>query len=308
MLTMRPVLAAAVLASLAGVSSCRTRTQPTGTCPEPRDGSRAGAPAPAAAELTADTSVEPELLAALRKAQVGDHDDYIGLILTWQISLARLGYMLAPFNGELDARTLNAFTQYRRTHGLPGQYALDKVVLERLGKDAEVLGDHDVPVIHDRAFQDSGFMLLVSGSWKLLNGTEVFPYQFSRIECIGEERGDLPHCLEAMSYLSSNVLGAEVAEYKVSKWTKTEIVANEDEFCRRTQLRLNRVTQQAMKVRTTTKTDGYCANISKVDAQYQLVDGDEVAQGRSDAQLRELRRVLRIPDELFKETAKDPPK
>lgn len=235
--------------------------------------------------------IEPKLAEGLRRASERERR---GFVLGIQLDLARLGYFLRPFSGELDRRTFDALRKYKSDSGLPpGEAVLDEAVYRRLDEDLQAFVEP--PGLMPYLFTDDGRFVYVAGTWQGQGMKIAHASQTTQLQCYR----DGMFCVEATASVDDDgsPLFVDLIVHTIDTWGDREITTVPDRAaCAYSVLKLNRATSRVSRTRTTTSTEGLCRSMEADDFHVHLVDGEEVWLPVFRARRARLAQVLGVED------------
>jgi peptidoglycan hydrolase-like protein with peptidoglycan-binding domain len=216
------------------------------------------------------------------------------LIVVAQMLLGRFGYGVGPFDGRFDDKTRRAVKYYQESNRLPATGELDYRTLKQLMEDANWLDQ--VPVqLPPSVFLDETWdaFMSVTGTWTIVNGSQVQPLQTTHIECHRKWN----YCIAATAVLEEgNQLVLTVDHEEVERWDDQDIVTKpKDRHCLTETLQLSRSKKSVTRVRTPTISKP-CRRSDGQDATLRLESGVEVWTALKNARKEGFRRVMKTGD------------
>lgn len=225
------------------------------------------------------------------------------MTITTQMSLARIGYDIGPFDGSLTERTTSAIKLYEQNRKLPITGSpLTYSTIQKLKADIDGIDAQPIflpsKIFGDQLW-DRGW-LYVTGTWQLKNDIAAYPEQTSRLEC---DR-TLMTCFGVKASVARGagpLLNLDTTHYDIERWDQHEIATKpyDSAFgCTRHVLRINRLQKSTTMIRSTISSDGLCKDVSRGELYSELVDGSDVWKQRHAAWRQRLDDIMVLSPEV----------
>ena len=238
-----------------------------------------------------------DLLARPSKDETGSNEKRKAIIAGLEMMLYDLRYYSRWPTGETSPSLTKAIADFQADldHESTGIFLMGE--FEELGERYDYFEHESLRLSDYSAVLIFGDYATVTGTWIFADGSKMAnAIQTSEISCDKNQRV----CREAVADVLLNTLNVSTSEMRVTKWTKTEIVAEDDTArCVSYTLSINIPSKKATKFRRNKGGDD-CRDYAQTPQVLELVKGSDVAleiseskeRGRLDAFNSSYKKVL----------------